>query len=78
MLKSDDSIDLCLRHDLQRAAAALRRDSAAYSDSNHGTSDIVDPFLYPFRSEKEQFESRKVESPGLHFEVRRGRNSEER
>ena len=48
MLKSDDCIGLCLRHDLQRAAAALRRDSAACSDYNHSISDVVDPFLFPF------------------------------
>ena len=52
MLKSDDCIGLCLRHDLQRAAAALRKDSVTYSGSNDSISDIVDPFLFPFVFQK--------------------------
>lgn len=48
MLKSDDSVDSSLWGDLQKATAALRRDSANSICSSYRNFDIVDPCLFPF------------------------------
>lgn len=48
VLKSDDCVESSLRRDLQRATAAMRRDSANSTCSSPGIADIVDPYLFPF------------------------------
>ena len=48
MLKSDDCVDSLVRNSLERATAALRRDSLNSTCSRHGPLDIVDPYLFPF------------------------------